>query len=64
LQGPLQNLLKKAIDFLPKFNGEGNRTTFEHIRKHACTLCLLNIVHEDVVCRVFPFTFEGKGWDW
>ena len=59
LYGPLHDLLRKLFDFLSKLNG-GDTTMFEHIRKYECTLCLLNIIHEDVVCRLFPLNFKGK----
>ena len=32
----------------------------QHIRKYDFLLFLLDIQYEDVVCRLFPFTFEGK----
>ena len=62
--GPLHELSRKAVAFLPKFNGEGNITTLEHIRKYESILGLLDIQYEDVVCRIFPFTFEIKVSDW
>ena len=64
LHGPLHELPRKVVAFLPKFDGEGNITALEHIRKYESVLCLLDITYEDVVCRLFPFTFEGKVLDW
>ena len=64
LHGPLHELPRKEVSFLPKFDGEGNITTLEHIRKYEFVLRLLDITYEDVVCRLFPFTFEGKVSDW
>ena len=60
LHGPLHELPRKEVAFLPKFDGEGNITTLEHIRKYESILRLLDITYEDVVCRLFPFTFKGK----
>ena len=64
LLGPLHELPRKEVTFLPKFDGEGNITTLEHIRKYESVLRLLYIQYEDVVCRTFPFTFEGKVSKW
>ena len=64
LHGPLHELPREAVAFLPKFDDEGNITTLEHIRKYESILCFLDITYEDVVCRLFPFTFEGKVSDW
>ena len=64
LNGPLHELPRKVVAILPNFDGEGNITTLEHIIKYESILCLLNITYEDVVCRLFPFTFEGKVSYW
>ena len=60
LQGPLHEIPRKAVDIFPKFNGEGNDLSIEHIIKCESIICLLNIVYEDIVCRLFPLTFEAK----
>ena len=60
LQGPLHELPKKAVDILPKFNGESNVSIAKHIRRYESILCLFNVIHEDVAYRFFPFNFEGK----
>ena len=64
LQGPLHELPRKGVDLLPRFKGEGNASANEHIRKYESIICLLNVVHEDVVCRLFPLTLEGKDFCW
>nr|KUM46177.1 hypothetical protein ABT39_MTgene1983 [Picea glauca] len=64
LQGSLHDPPRKAVDLLPKFNGEGKTIAFEHIINYESRLRLLNIVQEDLVCRLFPFTLEGKLKDW
>ena len=43
LHGPLHELLRKAITFLPKFDGEGKITTLEHIRTYESILRLIDI---------------------
>ena len=60
LQRPLHELPRKAVDLYSKFNGEGNSLAIEHIRKYESIICLLNVVHEDVVYRLFPLTLKGK----
>ena len=64
LQGPLHELTRKAVDLLSKFDGEWNASANEHIKKHESIICLLNVVYEDVVCRLFPITFKGKDFCW
>ena len=64
LHGPLHELPRKEVTFLPKFDGEGDITTLEHVRKHEFVLHLFDIQYGDVVCRLFPFTFEGKVSKW
>jgi hypothetical protein len=60
LQGPLHDILRKVVYLLVKFNSEGNTIAFEHIINYECKLQLLKIVHNDVVCRLFPLTFEEE----
>ena len=64
LQGPLHELPRKVVDLLPRFKGEGNASANEHIRKYESIICLLNVVHEDIVCSLLPLTFEGKIFNW
>ena len=64
LQAPLHELPRKAVDIFPKFDGDGNASTTEHIRKYESIICLLNVVYEDIVCMLFPLTFEGKVFNW
>ena len=60
LQGPLHELPKKEVDIFPKFDGEGNVSVTDHNRRYESILCLFNVIHDDVACKLFPFTFEGK----
>ena len=64
LQGPLHELPKKVVNFLLKFDGEGNVFATEHIRRYESILRLFNVIYEDVACKLFPFTFEGKASLW
>ena len=36
----------------------------DHIKKFMFALNLMNVQHEDVVCRLLCFTFEGKASSW
>ena len=40
LQGPLDELPRKAVDLLPRFKGHGNASANEHIRKYEL-ICLM-----------------------
>ena len=64
LQGPLHELHKNEVDILLKFDGEGNVSLTEHIRRYEYILCLFNVIHEDVACILFSITFESKDSLW
>jgi hypothetical protein len=36
----------------------------DHIKKFILTIRLMNVQHEDVVCRLFPYTFENSASTW
>ena len=36
----------------------------DHIKTFMQTIKLRNVIHEYVVCRLFPYTFEGKASTW
>jgi hypothetical protein len=36
----------------------------DHIKKFILTIRLMNIQHEDLVCRIFPYTFENSSSTW
>ena len=50
LQGLLHEIPRKAIDSFPKFNGEGNDSANEHIKKYESIICLLNVVYKYIAC--------------
>ena len=54
LHGPLHELPRKTVAFLPKFDGEGNIIALEHIIKYESVLRLLDIQYEYVVCIFSP----------
>ena len=61
IQHPLP---KHPEKLLPKFNPESNEPAEDHVKKFMLAVRLLDVEHEDVVCRIFPYTFEGKASTW
>jgi hypothetical protein len=60
-----QHDLPKNLDkWLPKFNLESKEAPDDHINKFMLAFNLRGIEHEDVVCRIFPYTFEGEASTW
>jgi hypothetical protein len=39
---------------------EKKDSTEDHIKKFILAIRLVNVEHEDVMCILFPYTFEGK----
>jgi hypothetical protein len=52
-------LPKNPDKWLPKFNPESKETPNDHINKFMLVVNLRGIEHEDVLCRIFPYTLEG-----
>jgi hypothetical protein len=57
-------LTKHSKKILPKFDPDNDVLLEDHIKHFMIYLRLLNLEHEDVVCRLFPYTFEGKASTW
>ena len=57
-------LPKHPEKLLPKFNPELKEPAEYHVKKFMLAVRLLDVEHEDVVCRLFPYTFEGKASTW
>jgi hypothetical protein len=49
---------------LPKFMGEGDLTTTEHVEFFDQFVDICGIEHEDVYSRLLVQTFEGKVRNW
>jgi hypothetical protein len=62
--GDNQPLPKHLEKLLPKFDPNKKDSTKDHIKKFMRIVRLMNKEHEDVVCRLFPYTFEGKASTW
>ena len=49
---------------LPKFDLDNDVSPEDHIKQFMLSLRLLDVQHEDVVCRLFPYTFVGQASVW
>jgi hypothetical protein len=50
--------------FLPKFDPDRKDSAEDHVKKFLLSVRLQSIRHEDVVCRLFPLTFENRASTW
>jgi hypothetical protein len=57
---PQYPLPKNSEKWLPKFDPDSKQSVEDHIKKFMLVIRLRNFEHEDVVCRLFPHTFEGN----
>ena len=57
---PLHALPQNVDNSLPKFDLEKGIYIDDHLQSFYLALELLAVEHEDVVCRLFPHTFETK----
>jgi hypothetical protein len=60
-QHPLPNHLEKL---LPKFDPNYDVLPEDHIKQFMLSLRLLNVEHTDVMCKLFPYIFQGKASTW
>ena len=49
---------------MPRFDPDDRIHVEDHIKSYMQDIRLRNIIHEDVVCRLFPYAFEGKASTW
>ena len=64
IPGPTHPLPKKPQKFLPKYDPDDDISPEHHIKQFMDALKLMNVEHEDVVCRLFPHTLQGKARKW
>jgi hypothetical protein len=57
IQGRVHNLPRHPKKLLPNFDLETSRMLEDHIKKFILAIRLMNVHHEDIVCRIFPYTF-------
>jgi hypothetical protein len=62
--GPQHPLPKHPEKWLTKFDPDSKQIAEDHIMKFMLDIRLRNVEHEDVVCRLFPYTFEGNASTW
>jgi ribonuclease HI len=62
--GDQHPLPKHPEKWLPKFDPDSKQIAEDHIKKFMLAIRLRNVEHEDVVCRLFPYTFEGNASTW
>jgi hypothetical protein len=62
--GAQHPLPKHPEKWLPKFDPDSKQIAEDHIKKFMLVVRLRNVEHEDVVCRLFPYTFEGNASTW
>ena len=55
---------KNPKKWLPKYNPDDKNHVEDHIKSFMQVIRLRNVIHEDVVCIFFPYTFEGKASTW
>ena len=60
-QDPLPKHLEKL---LPKFDPVNDISLEHHIKQFMLSLRLLDVQHEDAVCRLLPYTFVGQASTW
>jgi hypothetical protein len=64
IPGQVHNLPRHPEKLLPKFDPETYGFPEDHIKKFILAIKLMNVQHEDVVCRIFPYTFENSASTW
>lgn len=64
IPGDVHVLPRHPENILPKLDPHKKDPSKDHIHKFMLTLKLMNVENEDVVCRMLPFTFEGKVMTW
>lgn len=49
---------------LPKYNPDNGLLAEEHLNNFMLAMNLNGVAHEDVVIRLFPYTFQGSAGSW
>jgi hypothetical protein len=64
LPRPVHNLPRHPEKLLPKFDPKTLRLPEDRINKFILVISIMNFQHEDIVCRLFPYTFENSAPTW
>jgi len=62
--GDIHDLPKNPEKILPKFDPVNREALEDHISIFVLVINLKGVQYEDVVCRLFPYTFEGRASTW
>jgi hypothetical protein len=62
--GPQHPFPKHPEKWIHKFDLDLKQSVEDHINKFMLVVRLQSVEHEDVVCRLFPYTFEGNASTW
>jgi hypothetical protein len=60
----MHNLPIHPEKFLPKFDPETSGLPKDHIKKFILAIRLMNVQHKNVLCKLFPYTFENLASTW
>jgi len=58
------DLPKNPDKWLPKINPESKETPNDHINKFMLVVNPRGVDHEEFVCILFPYNFEGEASTW
>lgn len=64
MPAPLSQLPAHLEKWMPKFNLEAGMLAEEHINNFMLSINLNGVTNEDVVIRLFPYTFQGVSRSW
>jgi hypothetical protein len=64
IPGWVHILTRHLEKLLPKIDLETSRLPEDHIKKFILAIILMNVQHEDVLCRIFPYTFDNSTSTW
>ena len=64
MAGPLHQLPAHPKKWLPKFNPDNGLLVEEHINNFMLSINLNEVVEEDAVVRLFPYTLQGAEGSW
>jgi hypothetical protein len=62
--GKIHDLPKHLESMLPKFDLHKSFGLEDHIQNFYLVVKLMNVENEDVLCRLFPYTFKNKASTW
>ena len=61
---PQNDLPKNPDQLLPKFDPDDDILPKDHINKSILAMNIMNVQHEDVACKLFFLTLQGKASSW